>query len=80
MEEPDMVSRQVFDAAFSTYTYLTADLTTQTALLVAPVSEQVERDRQLLQELGLIWRYCLETHIHTNHITGTAQLQMATGD
>ena len=41
--------------------------------------EQVERDRQLLQELGLTLRYCLETHIHADHITGTAQLRIATG-
>ncbi len=74
-----MLFRQLFDSTSSTYTYLVADLTTQTALLVDPVLEQVERDHQLLQELGLKLRYCLETHIHADHITGTAQLRTATG-
>ena len=41
--------------------------------------EQVERDRKLLQELDLSLRYCLETHIHADHITGTAKLREATG-
>lgn len=74
-----MLSRQLFDSVSSIYTYLIANLTTRTALLVDPVSEQVERDRQLLQELELTLQYCLETHIHADHITGTAQLRMATG-
>lgn len=74
-----MLFRQLFDSTSSTYTYLIADLPTQTALLVDPVLEQVERDRLLLQELGLTLRYCLETHIHADHITGTAQLRIATG-
>ncbi|MFM7426085.1 MAG: MBL fold metallo-hydrolase [Elainella sp.] len=71
--------RQLFDPATSTYSYLIADPQTQTAVLVDPVLEQVERDRQLLIELGLTLRYCLETHIHADHITGTAQLREATG-
>ncbi len=74
-----MLFRQLFDRESSTYTYLIADLTTQTALLVDPVLEQVERDLKLIQELGLTLRYCLETHIHADHITGTHQLREQTG-
>jgi sulfur dioxygenase len=74
-----MLFRQLFDSASSTYTYLIAELTTRTALLVDPVLEQVERDRQLLQELGLTLRYCLETHVHADHITGAAQLRSTNG-
>ncbi|MBD2441266.1 MBL fold metallo-hydrolase [Nostoc sp. FACHB-110] len=74
-----MLFRQLFDPETSTYTYLVADLDTKTAMLIDPVLEQVERDRQLLQELGLTLKYCLETHIHADHITGTAKLREATG-
>jgi glyoxylase-like metal-dependent hydrolase (beta-lactamase superfamily II) len=74
-----MLFRQLFDAESSTYTYLIADRQTKEAILVDPVLEQVERDRQLLQELELTLRYCLETHIHADHITGTDKLRAMTG-
>jgi sulfur dioxygenase len=71
--------RQLFDTESSTYTYLIADLDLREAILVDPVLEQVERDFKLLQELGLSLRYCLETHIHADHVTGTDQLRTMTG-
>ncbi|NJK51466.1 MBL fold metallo-hydrolase [Candidatus Gracilibacteria bacterium] len=74
-----MLFRQLFDAETSTYTYLIADLDTKEAILVDPVLEQVDRDLKLLKELGLNLRYCLETHIHADHITGTARLRQMTG-
>ncbi|MBP0014701.1 MAG: MBL fold metallo-hydrolase [Roseofilum sp. SBFL] len=74
-----MLFRQLFDPETSTYTYLLADLKTQEALLVDPVLEQVDRDLKLLQELGLSLCYCLETHIHADHITGSGQLREVTG-
>ncbi|NJO20682.1 MAG: MBL fold metallo-hydrolase, partial [Spirulinaceae cyanobacterium RM2_2_10] len=51
-----MLFRQLFDRESSTYTYLIADNETGAALLVDPVREQVERDCQLLSELGLTLR------------------------
>jgi glyoxylase-like metal-dependent hydrolase (beta-lactamase superfamily II) len=74
-----MLFRQLYDNETSTYTYLIADKTTKEAVLVDPVIEQVERDLKLLQELGLTLRYCLETHIHADHITGTGKLRTLTG-
>jgi glyoxylase-like metal-dependent hydrolase (beta-lactamase superfamily II) len=74
-----MFFRQLFDKESSTYTYLIADRETQEAILVDPVLEQVERDLQLLAELGFSLRYCVETHIHADHITGTAKLRLRTG-
>lgn len=74
-----MLLRQLFDYSTSTYTYLIADLSTFEAILVDPVLEQVERDLKLIRELGLTLRYCLETHIHADHLTGTGKLRELTG-
>jgi glyoxylase-like metal-dependent hydrolase (beta-lactamase superfamily II) len=74
-----MLFRQLFDEATWTYTYLIADPDTKEAILVDPVAEQVERDLRILKELGLTLRYCLETHIHADHVTGTGKLRDATG-
>jgi glyoxylase-like metal-dependent hydrolase (beta-lactamase superfamily II) len=73
-----MLFRQLFDQDTWTYTYLIADLATGDAALVDPVLEQVERDFKVLNELGLTLRYCLETHIHADHITGTGKLRELT--
>ncbi|WP_416209776.1 hypothetical protein [Nostoc sp. LEGE 06077] len=43
-----MLFGQLFDSETNKYTYLIADLTTNTVILVDLVLEQVERDRQLL--------------------------------
>ncbi|MEH2056605.1 MAG: FAD/NAD(P)-binding protein [Nostoc sp.] len=71
--------RQFFDPATSSYTYLIADRQTGDAVLVDPVLEQVDRDLQSLDELGLKLRYCLETHLHADHITGAGKLRQQTG-
>jgi glyoxylase-like metal-dependent hydrolase (beta-lactamase superfamily II) len=73
-----MLFRQIFDSKSSTYTYLIADENTRAAVLVDPVIEHVERDYQLITELGLTLYYCLETHIHADHITGTGKLRQLT--
>lgn len=73
-----MLFRQLFDPVTSTYTYLVADLQTAEAVLVDPVLEQVDRDTTLLTQLGLTLRYCLETHVHADHITGTSKLRQLT--
>ncbi|MDJ0510195.1 MAG: MBL fold metallo-hydrolase [Crocosphaera sp.] len=74
-----MIFRQLFDPESSTYTYLIADTILKEAVLVDPVLEKVTRDRQLLEELGLTLKYCLETHIHADHITGSGKLRDMTG-
>lgn len=74
-----MLFRQLYEQETSTYTYLIADEQSKDAVLVDPVIEQVERDLKLIQELGLTLRFCLETHIHADHITGTGKLRELTG-
>lgn len=74
-----MLFRQLFDRETGTYTYLIADRATKEAVLVDPVIEQVDRDLKWLQELGLTLKFCLETHIHADHITGTSKLRELTG-
>lgn len=74
-----MLFRQLFDRESSTYTYLIADTVTKAAILIDSVLEQVSRDLKLLEELGLTLSYCLETHIHADHITGMTKLRETTG-
>lgn len=81
MHSPDypFIFRQLFDRESCTYTYLIADARSQRALLVDPVLEQVERDLQVLRELGLHLHACLETHVHVDHVTGADKLRTLTG-
>ncbi|MCB9763199.1 MAG: MBL fold metallo-hydrolase [Alphaproteobacteria bacterium] len=66
-----MLFRQLFDRETCTYTYLLADPETREAVLIDPVREHFERDRQLLAELGLSLAYTLETHVHADHVTSS---------
>ncbi|MEH2177854.1 FAD/NAD(P)-binding protein [Nostoc sp.] len=74
-----LLFRQFFDPESSTYTYLIADSQTKDAVLIDTVLEQVDRDLQVLDDLGLSLCYCLETHIHADHITGAGKLRQQTG-
>jgi len=74
-----MLFRQLFDRESSTYTYLIADEQTHEAALVDPVVENVDKDLKLIHELDLTLLFCLETHIHADHITGTGEIRDRTG-
>lgn len=65
----------MFDAASSTYTYLIADPVSKEAVLLDPVLEQVERDLQLIDELGLKLTQTANTHCHADHITGSGKIK-----
>lgn len=70
-----MQIRQLFDPQSSTYSYLLWDEQSLEAALIDSVKEQVDRDRQLIEELKLNLKYLLETHIHADHITGAGDLR-----
>jgi len=70
---------QLFESESSTYTYILADKETLESVIIDPVLETVNRDLQLIKELGLKLKYILETHVHADHITGAAKIADATG-
>ncbi|MCL6730029.1 MBL fold metallo-hydrolase [Sphingomonas hankyongi] len=74
-----MIFRQLFEPKSSAYTYLIGCEETGAAALIDPVLETVERDLDLLSDLGLTLEYTIETHIHADHVTGADRLRAATG-
>ena len=74
-----MIFRQLFEPGSSTYTYLIACSQTGAALLIDPVLETVERDLDLIRELGLTLTCTVETHIHADHVTGAGRLRALIG-
>jgi len=71
----DFFFRQLFDRISCTYTYMLADSDTGEAVLIDPVIELAERDVQTAKDLGLTLKYCINTHMHADHITGTGLLK-----
>ena len=70
-----MIFRQLFDSVSSTYSYLVASRHGGEALIIDPVLEKVDRYLQLLRELDLHLVKSLDTHLHADHITGSAALR-----
>lgn len=71
-----MLFRQLMDTAGShTYTYFLADEDTKDAIIIDPVVEMVERDLQVVDELGLKLKHVLNTHCHADHITGSGKIK-----
>lgn len=75
----DVNDAQDVDDRAESRSYLVADHESGQAVLIDPVIENVDRDLRLVNELGLTLVYVLETHIHADHITGAARIQVATG-
>ena len=74
-----MIFRQLFEPVSSTYTYLVGCEQTGQAALIDPVLESVERDLNLVRELGLTLASTMETHIHADHVTGAGRLRAFSG-
>lgn len=72
---PNLVFQQLFEAESSTFTYLLADKRTREAVLIDSVLETVDRDLNLIKELGLQLKYVLDTHVHADHVTGAGEIR-----
>jgi sulfur dioxygenase len=70
-----MIFRQLFDKDSSTFTYILGDEVTRKAVIIDPVYEQVDRDLELINELGLSLTLIINTHCHADHITGSGMLK-----
>ena len=71
--------RQLFESETCTYTYLLFDSETMEGVIIDSVKDKVERDLNLIKELGIKLKYNLETHVHADHITGADDIRNATG-
>ena len=71
----ELLLRQLFDPVTGCCTYLLADKLTKEACLIDPVKECCQRDLDLLSELKLKLQFILETHIHSDHISGSMLLK-----
>ncbi|XP_031501228.1 persulfide dioxygenase ETHE1 homolog, mitochondrial-like [Nymphaea colorata] len=73
----NLLLRQLFEDESYTYTYLLADVAhpEKPAVLIDPVDRAVDRDLNLIEELGLKLIYAMNTHCHADHITGTGLLK-----
>jgi len=63
----------------ATYTYIVADPATREAAIIDSVKSQVDRDIQVMEEMGVKPRYALETHVHADHVTGAGELRERLG-
>jgi sulfur dioxygenase len=73
------IFRQLFEPVSSTYTYLLGCSGTGQAVLIDPVINAIDRDLEVLQELGMKLVYAMDTHIHADHITSARELKTRTG-
>lgn len=74
-----MIFRQLFEPESSTYTYLFGCPETGEAVLLDPVVETLDRDLEVIKDLGLRLRYTLETHVHADHISAGCRLRRLVG-
>jgi sulfur dioxygenase len=74
-----MIFKQLLEADSSTYTYLIGCEQSRQAILIDPVLDTVERDLQMLKDLGLTLMATLETHVHADHLTSAKRLKGRTG-
>jgi sulfur dioxygenase len=71
----DVNEIQDVDDRAESRSYIVADRESKQAAIIDAVIENVERDLRLINELGLILRFAIETHIHADHITGASAIK-----
>jgi len=70
--------KQFYDEASSTLTYLIADMNAKQAVLIDPVTENIDDYLLVINAHHLTLLYSLETHVHADHITGGGILKSMT--
>ena len=73
-----MIFEQLFDNKSSTYTYIIASGEGREALIIDPVIENTKSYLKILKELNLKLVKVVDTHIHTDHISGLNELAKQT--
>ncbi|HQS38376.1 MAG TPA: MBL fold metallo-hydrolase, partial [Methylotenera sp.] len=66
------------DEVSSTLTYLLADEQSRQAVLIDPVTDNIDEYLDFLRHAELNLVYSLETHVHADHITGGGKLKALT--
>jgi sulfur dioxygenase len=69
---------KLFDSESSTYTYIVGDPISKDAIIIDPVLEKVDRDIEVIKEMGLNLKFALNTHAHADHITGSGLIKKLT--
>lgn len=70
-----MIFHQFFENESSTYTYLIASEQTHEAVLIDPVFSEINIYKQYLKKQNLKLIYCLDTHVHADHVTAASLLR-----
>ena len=70
--------KQFYDETSSTLTYLIADIKYKKAVLIDPVTENIEDYLKVIRNNELELLYSLETHVHADHITAGGKLKTIT--
>lgn len=73
-----MIFRQFFDKISCTYTYLIADKKSSEACIIDPVLENLDSYLRVIKSLKLKLLKVIDTHIHSDHITGVSALKQKT--
>jgi glyoxylase-like metal-dependent hydrolase (beta-lactamase superfamily II) len=73
-----MIFKQLFDKQSSTYTYIISSGKGREALIIDPVIENTKSYLKILKELNLKLVKVVDTHIHTDHISGLNELAKQT--
>ncbi|EKU22823.1 ethylmalonic encephalopathy 1 [Nannochloropsis gaditana CCMP526] len=73
-DELPLLFRPLYEETSWTYTFLLGCPVTKEAILIDPVDLTVERDLQVIKEMGLTLVAALNTHCHADHVTGSGLL------
>lgn len=74
-KDRDYIFRQLMEYKSFTYTYILADPDTKEAIIIDPVIEMVDRDLNIIKDLGLNLKYAVNTHVHADHVTGSGKIK-----